>query len=98
MRNIAVAIVVALLPAISFAQAAPTDQEIAEAMKICNQPSHWRSADGIGPLANRPKVWGPGFEGCAGIEAEFEKRDIARKSADRAQSDAINSLTGRLNK
>lgn len=77
--------------------ASPSDAEIAAAHADCNKSDHFV---GIGTVRNRPLDAGqykPEWKaaGCIEIDAEYEKRDLAKKKAD---TDAIKRLQDLRNK
>lgn len=77
----------------------PTDQEIAEAHKLCDTQSH-RIPAGIirQPL---PEGFGPGqykpeWKQCNAIDAEHEKRGLAAKAKQADDQKRLDSIIGRI--
>lgn len=81
----------------AFAQAPPTDQEIAEAKRTFCGADH---RVGLGSIGNRPADAGqykPEWrEKCGYLDAEHEKRGIAAKAKQADDQKKLDSLIGRI--
>lgn len=83
----------------AFAQAPPTDQEIAEAKRTFCGADH---RVGLGSIGNRPADAGqykPEWrDECKLIDAEHEKRGLAAKTKQADDKSKLNSIIGRIAK
>lgn len=90
MRTIVLALCAAISASAAQAQAAVSDADLAMARETCLANSTLVSTRSLA------RNWNAGWEHCAKIETEFERRDLARQAANAAALSRSQGVAERL--